>query len=65
MKHCITTNEVINMPEFEKMYLLLFNAITDALRLLTEGQVEPAIIVLGEAQLKTEQMYLEASKEWP
>ena len=51
------------MSEFEKMYLLLFNAITDALRLLMDGKTEPAMIALGTAQLKTEEMYIEASKE--
>ena len=31
--------EVMNMPNYEKMYFMLFNAITDAVRLLEENKI--------------------------
>ena len=39
------------MPNYKKMYLELFNAVTDA------------ITQLQEVQKKTEKMYIEAEKE--
>ena len=45
------------MPDFEKMYYHLFNAITDA---LSEQDVEQAKAILMQAQCDTEEMYIEA-----
>ena len=48
------------MPNYEKMYYTLFNAITDALRLMEENKNTEASIVLATAQCQTEEMYMEA-----
>ena len=48
------------MPDYEKMYHLLFNAITDALTQLETqnyGDVKDALI---SAQLKAEEIYITA-----
>ena len=45
------------MPDFEKMYYHLFNAITDA---LSELDAEQARAILMQAQCETEEMYIEA-----
>ena len=48
------------MPDYEKMYRLLFNAITDALTQLEAqnyGDVKDALI---SAQQKTEKIYITA-----
>ncbi len=42
----------------EEMYFFLFNAITDATRLLDMGNHEGAKSILMSAQLKTEEMYI-------
>ena len=39
------------MPDYEKMYFTLFNAITDAVN------------ILSEAQQKTEEIYITSSEE--
>ena len=48
------------MPNYEKMYYTLFNAITDALRLMEENKKTEASIVLATAQCQTEETYMEA-----
>ena len=48
------------MPEYEKMYHILFNAITNALRELEAGRNELAARLLMEAQRETEKLYIEA-----
>lgn len=48
------------MPDYEKMYHILFNAITDALRELDAGRTEVAALLLMEAQRETEKLYIEA-----
>ena len=48
------------MPDYEKMYFTLFNAITDALRLIDAEQYADAAICLAAAQCKTEELYIEA-----
>ena len=47
------------MPNYEKMYYTLFNAITDALCLMVENKYTDASIVLATAQCITEEMYIE------
>ena len=44
---------------YQKMYLHLFNAVTDALRALDEERPERAKVLLIEAQQKTESFYVE------
>lgn len=43
---------------YKKMYLLLFNAITDALRLLETGNVWELKKVLMNAQSEAEEIYI-------
>ena len=43
---------------YEEMYHRLFNAITDALRLLEEGNIWEAKKLLMDAQGETEEMYI-------
>ena len=52
--------EVINnMPNYQKMYFRLFNAITDALKELSRMNVGAASDLLCKAQVETESMYME------
>lgn len=48
------------MPDYEKMYHILFNAITDSLRELEKGDSKEAVRLLIEAQQQTEELYVEA-----
>ena len=49
------------MPDYEKMYYCLFNAITDALRALEKTDAAAAQERLIEAQRKTEEIYMETA----
>ncbi len=46
------------MADYEKMYFILFNAITDALRLMDAEQYADAAIRLAAAQCETEELYI-------
>ena len=46
------------MELYQKMYLHLFNAVTDALRLLGVGQTQAAAVLLERAQQDCEEMYI-------
>ena len=48
------------MPDYEKMYHDLFNAITDALDVLEDGAVLQAKLTLILAQQKAEEAYISA-----
>jgi len=48
------------MPDYAKMYAILFNAITDASRLIEKGDYMQVKKILDDAQLKTEDIYIEA-----
>lgn len=48
------------MPGFKKLYLLLFNAVTDALRLMKAGRAQEAAEVLMRAQQVCEELCIEA-----
>ncbi len=48
------------MPDYAKMYRILFNAMTDALRELEAGRPEQARQIIIEAQRLTEELYMEA-----
>lgn len=50
------------MPDYMKMYALLFNTITDALNLF-DCSPEEAKSMLISAQQKTEEMYIETYGE--
>ena len=47
------------MPDYEKMYFNLFNAITTATKQLLQDNTPAALLTLLEAQLKTEKQYIE------
>ena len=55
--------EVTDMPDYQKMYHLLFNAITDALTLFEQGKLTAAQELLCQAQNKAEEIYIEASEQ--
>ncbi|MGM9614996.1 MAG: hypothetical protein ACI3W7_05705 [Oscillospiraceae bacterium] len=46
------------MPNYKKMYLLLFNAITDALEELKTGNLSGAEALLKAAQQNAEEVYI-------
>lgn len=48
---------------YRKMYYTLFNAITDALELMEQGEVEKAKRLLEEAQQASEELYMEGEGE--
>lgn len=47
---------------YKKMYLTLFNAITDALELLKKGNSAEAAALLRRAQRSTEDIYIEGKE---
>ena len=49
------------MPGFKKLYLMLFNAVTDALRLMKAGREQEAAEVLRRAQQVCEELYIESA----
>ena len=48
------------MPDYEKMYHLLFNAITDALDAYDYGEMQRVLNLLEAAQREAEELYLSA-----
>ena len=50
------------MPDYEKLYHLLFNAITDALFQIEAGSLETARFLLIRAQQEAEEIYIEAGE---
>ena len=52
---------VPNVP-YQKMYTTLFNAITDALRLMEKGNSAGAAVLLRQAQQSTEEQYINAGE---
>ena len=49
------------MSDYEKMYHLLFNAITDALEQMEKQNLGSAKDLLTTAQQKTEEIYMESA----
>ena len=47
------------MPDYQKMYLLLFNAITDALEEMENLNYGEATALLRKAQSNAEEVYIE------
>jgi len=54
---------VPDMTDYQKMYLLLFNAITDALTMAERGKLADALELLRRAQAETEEIYMETSEQ--
>lgn len=50
------------MTDYQKAYLILFNAITDALERLAEGQTETARDLLAAAQQRTEEVFMDSGE---
>ena len=48
------------MPDYEKLYLLLFNSITDALEALEDNNIKKAQLILKCAQSNAEDEYIES-----
>lgn len=61
--HDMIPMEVTDMPDYKRMYLLLFNAITDALSMVERGKLAAAIETLRRAQRETEEMYIETPEQ--
>lgn len=51
------------MPDYQKLYSLMFNAATDALKLLEELNVGAARDRLQAAQLQAEGLYIAQGRE--
>ena len=47
---------------YQKMYMTLFNAVTDALRMLEKGNSAGAAALLKRAQQSTEEQYINAGE---
>lgn len=58
-----TQHEVIAMTDYEKMYITLFNACTDAVRQLQVMNVGLALDILIQAQRQTEEIYICGKEE--
>ena len=46
------------MPDYEEMYHILFNVITDGLWELEENKISDAMILLAGAQMHCEELYI-------
>ena len=46
------------MPDYQKMYCTLFNAITDAVENIEQKRCDAAKEILVRAQQETEEMYI-------
>ena len=47
------------MPDYQKLYTTLFNAITDALTQIDKLEIATAKQILIQVQQETEEMYIE------
>jgi len=55
----------MNMPDYQKMYAVAFNAISDALEELDKLDIGAAKEYLKEAQFHTEEIYMSQDVESP
>ncbi len=54
------------MPDYKTMYFTLFSAITDAMQAVYDAlPVSEVMRILNDAQLKTEEMYIDTYDEFP
>jgi len=54
------------MPDYKTMYFTLFNAITDAMKSICDaGSVTEAVHILSDAQIKTEEIYIDTYEDFP
>lgn len=54
--------EVIDMADYQQMYVVMFRASECAARLLEQGEVEKALMTLRVAQLQCENIYLDTTE---
>ena len=54
--------ELMPSVPYQKMYTTLFNAVTDALRLMEKGNSAGAAALLKRAQQSTEEQYINAGE---
>ena len=50
------------MINYNVLYHIMFNAATDALRLLEQGKTAYAMIILASAQQHCEELYIESEQ---
>lgn len=50
------------MPDYQKMYTTLFNAVTDAIESIRHHNFATAESILIQAQQKTEDLYIKAGE---
>ena len=48
------------MVNYTNLYHIMFNAVTDALRLLEQGKTIDAMLLLASAQCRCEALYIES-----
>lgn len=53
--------EVMEMPDYQQMYLTLFNAVTDALTALEQRNLGQAAALLRAAQQETEAIFVDTA----
>lgn len=53
------------MPDYQKMYSILFNAISDGLEELDNLNIGSAKKIFKEAQARTEELYMSQDEETP
>ena len=48
------------MPDYQKLYTMLFNSMTDAVNAIEKDDIESAKRIMMNAQQKAEDMYVES-----
>lgn len=51
------------MDQYKKPYLILFNAITDAIKMLKENRAVDAMEILYTSQMKSEETFISFGEE--
>lgn len=49
------------MADYQKMYTIMFNSVTDALDLLRQGRIREARYLLKQAQQRAEEVYVKTA----
>jgi len=55
--------EEIKMDEYKKPYYILFNAITDAIKMFSEDRAAEAMEILYISQIKAEEAFVSFNEE--
>ena len=64
--HILSVKGGLNVADYEKMYYLLFNAVTDSLRQMEAMNFGTAAEILKQAQIRCEEIYMtEAAENQP